>query len=310
MSGHEIDPRRQTRLLTEEDLAAIKRMIAAMTGTGEGGNPAVLLQDLTFKKSVGGIAAGMTFPFGTPHNTIFELLARSPLVLPVYTAPELFLSAQLPIHPEIGSLLSLTFTPTWIANDAGQVSSYVLKKNGLNMYTTGSPGIYTEPTFTLTGTTVEYRASVTYNAGTVKTDSEGNASPTGMIQAGTVSSNTISISGYRYGFYGADAAMSIPGSNAEIRDLPGKLPEIADDTKFTITVPAGARRITFWYPNTCRDVSSVKYVEQGNAEYKDKFVKTTAAVEGANGYASAPYKGFTWVLAVAPSAPMTFDVHV
>ena len=305
-----MDLRRQARLLTDEDLEAIRRLIEAFAVGGEGGRPAALLRDLTFSRAVGGIAAGTTFPIGTPHDTLFEQLAKTPLTLPVYTAPKLLLSTPLPVHPEIGSHLSLTLTPTWITNDAGQAISYVLKKNELNMFTSATPIAHSEPPFLLTGATVTYQAVVSYSAGAVKKDSEGTPDPTGMIQAGTIVSNTISVAGRRYGFYGADAVAVIPTSSPEIRDLTGKLTVIEDDTDFMIHVPAGARRITIWYPNTCRDVLSVKYVEQGNAEYKDMFVKTTADVEGANGHAAAPYKGFTWLLAVASPSAMTFTVHV
>lgn len=307
-----IDPeiRRKARLLTEEDLAEVRKLIEAVAGLGEGGRSAVLLQDRTFTQAVGGIAAGTTFPVGTPHDLIFEMMGKRPLVLPDYTVPELFLSAPLPSQPEIGSLVSLTLTPTWIANDAGPTTSYVLKKNGLNMFTSASPAPYVEPRFTLTGTAVEYQAFVSHAAGAVKKDSEGKAYPYGMIQGGTVSSNAISCVGLRYGFYGADSIATVPASSGDIRDLTGRLPVTQEGTEFTIAVPAGARRISFWYPNTSRDVASVKYLDQGGAEYKDRFLKTIAAVEGANGFASAPYKGFTWVLAVASPAAMTFKVIV
>ena len=310
MSGNELDLRRQARLLTDEDLEAIRRLIEAFAVGGEGGRPAVLLRDLTFVQAVGGIAAGTTFPIGTPHDSLFEQLAKVPLTPPVYAAPELFLSAPLPVHPEIGSILSPTLTPTWVPNDAGQPTSYVLKKNGLNMFTNGTPTVHSEPPFLLTGTTVTYQAVVGHAAGAVKKDSEGKVFPIGMIQAGMVLSNAVSVAGCRYGFYGSDAMAFVPATSVDIRNLSGKLSAIEDGMDFSIYVPAGARRITFWYPNTCRDVQSVKYIEQGGAEYKDMFVKTTADVEGANGHAATPYKGFTWILAVASPTAMTFAVHV
>ncbi|HBT78055.1 MAG TPA: hypothetical protein DEB39_14280 [Planctomycetaceae bacterium] len=310
VTGQETDRRRQARILTEEDLEELKRMIAAVTGVGEGKNPAVLLRDLTFSASVGGIAAGTRFPFGTPHDTIFEQLAKQPLVLPVYSGPDLFLSSPVPTQPEIGSLVSLMLTPTWITHDAGPVVSFALTKNGLNLFTNPLPVTYTEPPFTLTGVPIAYQALIHYAAGAVKNDSENKPYPTGMIQAGTIASNTITVVGRRYGFYGADVVPAIPASSTEIRTLPGKLSACEDGMEFTISAPAGARRITFWYPNTCRDVRSVKYIEQGGAEYKDLFVKASVAVEGANGYASAPYKGFTWILAVASPVAMTFEVRV
>ena len=128
MSPFDQETRRQARILTEDDLLAIQRLIGAILGGDGNGVPAVLLRDLTFTQATGGIAAGTFFPIGTPHDDILSRLARAPVVPPTYTVPMLVLSAPLPVNPEIGSHLQPTFTPTWVPHDAGAAISYVLKK--------------------------------------------------------------------------------------------------------------------------------------------------------------------------------------
>ena len=310
MSQADLDTRRKTRILTEDDLLAVQRLIGTILGNDGSGRPAVLLRDLTFTQAVGGIAAGTVFPIGTSHDDILARLAQAPIVPPTYTVPMLVLSVPMPTDPEIGSRLGQTFTPTWVPNDAGTLISYVLKKNDVNMYSGAVPAVYVEPEFTLTGTPVTYQAFVTHAAGPVKNDSDGAPFPIGRIESGTVPSNIVTIAGIRYGFYDADSKPTVPNTSSDVRDLFGRLPVIEHGTTFLIHVPVGARRITFWYPNTCRDVLSVTYLEQGGAEYRDLFLKTTANVEGANGFAAAPYKGFTWIPAVAPAAPMTLKVVI
>jgi hypothetical protein len=55
----------------------------------------------------------------------------------------------------------------------------------------------------------------------------------------------------------------------------------------------------FAYPDTLRDVSTVKYVEVANSEVKDVFTKTSVNVEGANTYTAIGYKVYRYV----PNAP-------
>ena len=288
---------------------AIQALLEGIVGGGGDGVPAILLKEVTFAKSLGGIPAGTVFPIGTLHDTILEKLAKAPMVAPTYTAPTLTLaSTGITATPEVGSRITPTFTPTWGKNDAGDPTNYVLKKGGSNIYSNASPLAYPEPQFTVTEATVLYQATVTYAAGNIKNDSDGNPHPLGSIGAGSVSSNTISLTGSRYGFYGSDAIAAASTTSAAIRSLTGKVPAIANGSTFTIVAGAGDRRITFWYPNTLRNVSKVEYVEQGNADYTDMFNLSSVLVEGANSYTGILYKGYTWIPAAVIGSTMTFKV--
>ena len=69
-------------MLHESDLAELRQLLTGLQDNGLA-TPAILRNPLTFQESVGGIAAGTTFPVGTAHDVIFERLGN----LPAPTAP-------------------------------------------------------------------------------------------------------------------------------------------------------------------------------------------------------------------------------
>ncbi len=77
-----------------------------------------------------------------------------------------------------------------------------------------------------------------------------------------------------------------------------------------IAIPQGTQKVTFAYPETIRDVLSVKYVEGMNVEIKDIFVKTVVNVEGAEGGNGINYKVYTYVPAAPFGANATYNVTV
>lgn len=111
-------------------------------------------------------------------------------------------------------------------------------------------------------------------------------------------------------FFDADTNTRAPEASDEVRVLTQTILGPKDGENWTLTVPAGSRRVTIAYPATLRDLSNVAYVEQGNAEYKDLFVKTNVSVEGARGLVGITYKVFTYITAVPTPAAMTFNVTI
>ena len=112
----------------------------------------------------------------------------------------------------------------------------------------------------------------------------------------------------RYGFYGSDKTTNVAYTTSnEVRALGGKIANPISGSKFTITVPIGAKMVVIAVPNT-RSISSIKYVEGMNADVKDVFVKTTLNVEGANGYSGISYDLYTYTPAEAFPSVANYNV--
>lgn len=144
------------------------------------------------------------------------------------------------------------------------------------------------------GTNYRITAKATHGAGVVANDNlDSPSEPVVQIAAGSKSKTSDAITGYRNTFYGTKTTKDALDS-AAIRSLTTKSDKaFANDDSFTIAIPVGAVRVVFAYPATLRDVSSVKDVNGLNAEIKSAFVKSTIAVEGANGATAIDYKVYT-----------------
>lgn len=144
------------------------------------------------------------------------------------------------------------------------------------------------------GTNYRITAKATHGAGVVANDNLGSPSePVVQIAAGSKNKTSGAITGYRNTFYGTKTTKDGLDS-AAIRSLTTKSDKaLANGNSFTIAIPVGAVRVVFAYPATLRDVSSVKDVNGLNAEIKSAFVKSTIAVEGANGATAIDYKVYT-----------------
>ena len=112
----------------------------------------------------------------------------------------------------------------------------------------------------------------------------------------------------RYGFYGSDKTTNVAYTTSdEVRALGGKIANPISGSKFTITVPIGAKMVVIAVPNT-RSINSIKYVEGMNADVKDVFVKSNVNVEGANGYSGISYNLYTYTPAEAFPSVCNYNV--
>lgn len=133
-------------------------------------------------------------------------------------------------------------------------------------------------------------ATANYGDGTVPLTNLGNEYAAGQIKAGSKSNTSGSITGYRNSFYGTFTEKSDLTSDV-IRGLAGKSGKaLTNGASFSVSVPVGALRVVIAYPDTLRDLTSVKDVNGMNAEIVSGFTKQTAAIEGANAYTAIDYK--------------------
>ena len=224
-------------------------------------------------------------------NQLVDILT----VAPTYVEPTLALTANpSTLKQEVGTKITPILSYTFTQNDAGAETSH-----------TFSP-VDSETQAQLTiveGDNIEYSVTVNYGAGAQKADNFGNLSGE-AIQAGSLT-KTLKYVGYRKNFYVADAGTVAPTDSAEVRALTA----FSTGTQ-RINVAPNSQRIVIACPST-KTLTSAKYVEQGNAEYKDNFTLTTVQVSGAtDGKDLIDYNVYTYVFAIPNSAAMTFNISI
>ena len=224
-------------------------------------------------------------------NQLVDILT----VAPTYVEPTLALTANpSTLKQEVGTKITPILSYTFTQNDAGAETSH-----------TFSP-VDSETQAQLTiveGDNIEYSVTVNYGAGAQKADNFGNLSGE-AIQAGSLT-KTLKYVGYRKNFYVADAGTVAPTDSAEVRALTA----FSTGTQ-RINVAPNSQRIVVACPST-KTLTSAKYVEQGNAEYKDNFTLTTVQVSGAtDGKDLIDYNVYTYVFAIPNSAAMTFNISI
>ena len=224
-------------------------------------------------------------------NQLVDILT----VAPTYVEPTLALTANpSTLKQEVGTKITPILSYTFTQNDAGAETSH-----------TFSP-VDSETQAQLTiveGDNIEYSVTVNYGAGAQKADNFGNLSGE-AIQAGSLT-KTLKYVGYRKNFYVADAGTVAPTDSAEVRALTA----FSTGTQ-RINVAPNSQRIVIACPSA-KTLTSAKYVEQGNAEYKDNFTLTTVQVSGAtDGEDLINYNVYTYVFAIPNSAAMTFNISI
>lgn len=248
-----------------------------------------------------------------PETSIDDIVKKllQVQILPVYTEPTVSLSSSVTTYNnEVGTTIEPKLTATFTQNDAGALTNFQILKNNSEIYaSTSSPAVHTD-SFVQGTDNVVYKATATYDAGAVKNDNFGNPYADTAIGAGSKTTTEITYKGYRTYFYGGDTGTAAAADSAEVRKLTNGGKAAAAGTTFTVKAVAGNTRVSFAYPASLRDVSSVKYVEAGNDESKSLFEKTTVSVEGANGFDGVDYKVYTMIGAQPFLADMTFTVTI
>lgn len=143
-------------------------------------------------------------------------------------------------------------------------------------------------------------AKATYNEGSIPVTNLGNPYPAGKIAAGSASKDSDTLVGVRHMFYGVVKSADFELNSANIRSL--KHETAAKKTIGTFTAGEGAVKIIVACP-AGHNVTKVTLPSAMGADATADFVKQagTVAVEGAEGYASAPYTVWVFEPASIPS---------
>lgn len=290
-------------------------------GGGGGGNTATTV-DVTSLVTAGAIVPGDVVPSGSNLQDVVEQLLLTTFY-PTFVAPSFSLSSNVSASIELGTIMTVNLTASfnrgqikgtlsgsvWDANAvqnfrAGAVDNYVIA--GTN---TGASSSLSISNYQIVEGSNAWSATANYSLGPQPLDSKGLPYGT-PLPAGSLIAST-SATGRRRAFYGSNSGTTSPvATSAEVRALTNSLLGPSNGSSFTINIPIGTSRVTFGYPATLQNVSSVKYVEGLNAEVKGIFTQTTVSVAGANGYSPVNYKIYTYVPATPFTAIATYNVTI
>ena len=262
--------------------------------------------------TVGGLKTGDEIPVGTTMDELIKLLTQKS-VPATYTQPGVTCRVSTGTaagNYEVGTAINTTLQGTFTQNDAGDLSTIEILKNGSSILSQATSPITTEAqTFTLGEETVSFTTKATYTEGEIKNDNLGQPSPEGHITAGSKTSSAVSFVGKRNLFYGTGVGQAPEQTTTTVRALANKKLAPANGTSFNITVAQGQQYVVIAYPSGLRDMTKCFYVEQ-NTDLAENFVKTTTNVEGANSFTGTEYKVFVYEMAVPAAAAMTLQVQI
>lgn len=265
--------------------------------------------------SIGSLNSGDTIPAGVTMDELLVLLTQKAIPA-TYTKPTIALAnngGQAAGNVEAGTSVTPKLKATFTKNDAGDLSAIAIKKGTADVETgTASPLAYVGEAFVIGDETVTYTATATYGDAPVKNNNLGKESKENWFAGDTITSSGYSITGKRYLFSGTGVG-AVPTVNSDfVRGLGKTKLAPAQGNSFNINVEVGQQYIAFAYPASLRDVNKVKYVEANDEGMASNFTKSTIDVADARGGENGlmSYKVYTYAMAVAAAAPMTFTVTI
>lgn len=260
--------------------------------------------------ALGGFSTNDEISAGTSLDDIIKklLVKRIPAT---YTKPTVNIACPKAGSYEVGTNIEVGVTGTFKQNDGGAVTKMQVIKNGATpaaLESATSPITYAETLSVPDGNTT-YKVIAEYAQGAIKKDNLGDDSPAGRIEAGSVTSSTSTITGFRKAFYGAGLGDPAITTSDNIRALGHSANAVKKGTTFSISVPEGQQFAVFAYPKSIGEVAQVMYVETNDTGASSKFTRSEVNVCGATAEQDAiAYYVYSYKMAVPASANMTFKV--
>lgn len=265
--------------------------------------------------SLGALSDGDSVPVETSIDEFIAMITQKPIPA-TYTRPTISLvnnGGQSSGNVEAGTTITPKLKATFTKNDAGDMTSIVIKQGSTEVATgTESPLTYAGDAIVVGDETVSFTASATYGDAPVKKNNLGAESTENWLAGSTITSSTYSIAGKRNMFYGTGVG-DVPEITSDfVRGLSNKKLAPAQGNTLTISVAVGQQYVVIAYPANIRDINKVTYVEANDGGMASNFEKYTIDVAdargGENGMVS--YKVFIYHMAVPAAAALTFNVVI
>ena len=262
-----------------------------------------------------GISDGATISAGTSLEDFVKMVVQKAIPA-TYTKPTISIAnngGQASGNVEAGTTITPKLKATFTKNDAGDLTSIVIKNRGTEVTNgTTSPLTYDGDSVVIGDESITFTASATYGDAPVKTNNLGQESTENWFAGGTINSGNYTITGKRNAFYGTGVGDVPEVTSNMVRGLANKKLAPAAGMSFNINVSVGQQYIVIAYPATLRDINNVTYVEANDSGMASNFTKTTIDVADARGESNGlmSYKVYTYGMAVPAAANMTFKVTI
>lgn len=294
--------------VNKEQVGEEEKLVQHILGSAKTKQP--LTVNLGDGGALGGFSTNDEISAGTSLDDIIKklLVKRIPAT---YTKPAVNIACPKAGSYEVGTNVEVGVTGTFKQNDGGAVTKMQVIKNGATpaaFESATSPITYAETLSVPDGNTA-YKVIAEYAQGAIKKDNLGDDSPAGRIEAGSVTSSTSTITGFRKAFYGAGLGDPAITTSDNIRALGHSANAVKKGTTFSISVPEGQQFAVFAYPKSIGEVAQVMYVETNDTGASSKFTRSEVNVCGVTAEQDAiAYYVYSYKMAVPASANMTFKV--
>ena len=257
---------------THKDSTGIYKYIDdKMVSEGDG---TFLTEDIEVKGIIDGFgyADGDIISKETTSNDFVKKLMRR-VVHPNYIAPTLSFTAS-PSIVEIGVDTEITFTPTYVQNDAGSLIEFIVNQDSTPTYSDTTSVSQFSKNYTLAGDSM-FEANVEYEDGIIKQNNFGEDDEVGRILANIISKSVTVKAVYPY-YVGVLDTLD----ETNIKTLTKKV-EVKEnkDIAFTTT---GLQTVVFAYPKSYGVLSSI--INQNNYEVISNFTKTDLSIDSIDYY--------------------------
>lgn len=233
------------------------------------------------------------------------------VVPPTYVEPEVTISYEGEFEYEVGSTVTVAVSGEFVKNDAGQLSSIEILKDGVSVASSSTSPVQSNSIqLVVPDGETKFVVKATYGEGAVKEDNTGEEHSEGHIPAGHIETEPVVVTGKRCVFIGSgEDDLPEQVDSDWVRELASDLmPE--DVEVYRIECPIGTKWVAFALPASAEYEPTVSYVEASDASMLSAFEKKTVSVKGADNGTAADYDVYVYGLPVPARALMNFDVEL
>lgn len=261
-----------------------------------------------------GVADGTTIPAGKTIDEIVKMLAQKSIPAE-YIQPTVQLTNQGSTDfgdVEAGTTITPKLQASFTKHDAGDLTKLSILMDETEVISSTETVLsYEGGSIAIGDENVAFKAQAMYDEGQVKADNLGEESPTGHIEAGTITSQNFSFTGRRRAFYGSGTGTLSTLTSDLIRGLNNSVLNPQSKQFITMTAAKGCQYIVFAVPSTLK-LAQISYDDMGDKSMLNSFSQDTVQVADARGGANGlkDYTCYSYKLKTPAVVPLTFTFTI